>query len=478
MHIMINSLTEFGYAKWILHPLSLAGLYPYSYSSSVLFFLSGIQQVAGLEMNTVIFIYTIFLAVFSVFATYLMAGTLIDDDFFKHIVTIIFSTIPAMVTYTTYTIGTRPLLIVLVPFLMYLLLNKGNHIKQIILIFLLIPFLFITHHLFYFLLPMLVIYILSKICSKLAIYEYLVQNASKKYSYLIPILIPIVLFMVFYSIPVIFKKFLEEGSRYQFPIISYIRYVGPSIIYSIGGLVYLTLKQNKVFNEWILLLSTLSLASFIYVPTYMKWFIPLFLVPLAGIGIINILKAQNKKYTVILLTIILIVPIIYTGYFQYISKYEENEYYGRYIDGTTYNTGVWMKEFTSGNAISNNEVFSYRIFAISDTTHFLIPYTTIDAIYDFVDTNVSSFKRYPLSSDKFWFDGYEGPDFGENLWYSLHELERSPEELEIEYIVEYVKANGNVVWNHASFPSKIIERGHSESLIYDVGTIKIWNISY
>ena len=40
MHIMVNSLNEFGYAKWFLHPLSVIGLYPASYSSSMQFLLS------------------------------------------------------------------------------------------------------------------------------------------------------------------------------------------------------------------------------------------------------------------------------------------------------------------------------------------------------------------------------------------------------------------------------------------------------
>ena len=76
VHMLINSLTEYGYGRWILHPLSLAGLYPYSFSSSVPFLLSGIQQIASIDITNVIFLYCIILGFLSIFTGYLMAGAI------------------------------------------------------------------------------------------------------------------------------------------------------------------------------------------------------------------------------------------------------------------------------------------------------------------------------------------------------------------------------------------------------------------
>lgn len=477
MHIMINSLTEYGYAKWILNPLSFAGLYPYSYSSSTLFFLSAIQQATNLEMNSIILIYTISLAIFSIFSMYLMMGAFTDNDLFKHIAAFLFSTSPGIITYTTQTIGTRPLVIVFAPLMIHILLNSWRSDKKIMLTFTLILFMFMTHHILYFLLPIVgVILIFESLC-KLRMQKF-IRNVTGRYTNIMPTLIPVVLFMLSFSIPFVFKKFLEYGSRYNLSIIEYIRYVGPLIVYSISGIFYLTLKQRKSFNEWILLLSTLFITAFIYIPTYMKWLIPVLFVPLAVIGIKNTLKGLDKKRIINVLIVILMINVLFTGFYQFIHVYEEDKHNGRFIEESTYNTGIWMKEFTTGNAISNDRLLSFRIFAVSDSTHFLVPFTTIDAIYGFVETDISFFKRHPISSEEFWYDGYYSDiDPGEDVWYRVQQLLISPNEFSIGYVVENMKGNGNIIWNHgSSSSSKVIELAHKEDLVYDVGNIKVWKL--
>lgn len=477
MHMMINSLTEYGYAKWVLHPLSFAGLYPYSYPSSVLFLFSGIQQTTGLQVDSVTSIYDIFLATFSIFSMYLMASSFIDDDFFKHLVAFIFSTSPAIVSYTTYTIVTRILVLVLMPLLICILLNRMHIGKKTVLVLVLILFLFVTHHLCYFILPTVTIYIILRILQKLKVHSFIIRKAPETHNHIVSILIPVAVLLISFSIPFVFKRFLEGGSRYDISIPAYIRYVGPLIIYSISGIFYLIFKQKKSFNEWLLLLSIVVLTAFMYIPTYLKWFVPVVLIPAAGIGIINSLKNQTKKqYITSLLIIILFTQTIFTGYYQFLHAYQDHEYDARHIEESTFKTGSWIKKFVEGNSISNDKLFSYRISAVSDTTHFLVPFTPSAATYGFIDINLSLYERYPFSSEEFWFDGYEGPDTAEYLWGDIHSLLKSPEDFEIKYVVENVKAKGNIVWNHAIFSSKVIELAHEESLLYDSGNIKIWQL--
>ena len=96
MHVMTNSLSEFGYARWFLDPLSIVGMYPASYTSAMHFLLSGISQTTNMEMNSVIFIYTIFLGIISFFIAYTMAGIFIDNDVFKFLTGFCFSTLPGV----------------------------------------------------------------------------------------------------------------------------------------------------------------------------------------------------------------------------------------------------------------------------------------------------------------------------------------------------------------------------------------------
>ena len=46
IHILANSISAFGEARWWVHPLSVVGFFPLSYASSVPFILSGIGTTA------------------------------------------------------------------------------------------------------------------------------------------------------------------------------------------------------------------------------------------------------------------------------------------------------------------------------------------------------------------------------------------------------------------------------------------------
>ena len=476
MHIMTNSLTEFGYAKWFLHPLSIFGLYPASYASSMQFLLSGISQCTGMEMRWMIFLYCVFIGLLSMFTAYLMAGAIIDDDLFKFLVAFGFSASPAVLGYTTWTIPTRGLFVVLAPLLVYLLLKCRTSIKYVPLTFVLAIFLFATHHLFYFLIPAFFAFFILSICFKLRKYKYIgdIKIPEKLTSFM-----PIIGFIFMYSIPFFTNRFIEY-SKYASIDINYVRYIGILIIFAIGGLVYIIFKQNKSFNEWFLLLTLILVTTFIYQQTYMKWFLPIFAFILAGIGLINVLRASEKrKYVLPIVTIFLLMTISFSAYYQFLHTYETDPFNERYIEESTYKTGRWMKEnIIKGCAISHDESFCNRIFAASETVWHLIPASTCDQIYGFVSINLSEFKRYPITEEAFWSSGYEGPAIGEASWYSVNMLQRSPSDFNITYVVENKRTTGNIItWHHGNYPSKLLYLAYNEkNCIYDTGNINIWRL--
>ncbi|OFV67454.1 MAG: conserved hypothetical protein, membrane [Candidatus Syntrophoarchaeum caldarius] len=482
MHIMTNSINEFGYARWFLHPLSIFGLYPASYSSTMQFLLSGISQCSGMEMRWVIFLYCIFIGLLSMFTAYLMAGKIVDDDLFKFLVAFGFSTTPAVLGYTTWTIPTRGPLIVLAPLLVYLLLKCRTSLKYVPLTLLLAIFLLATHHLFYFLIPAFFAYFIIVLYSKLE--NHINTKFSEKISSLTsaPYVTPFITigaFLFMFSIPFFTGRFIEH-SRYASIDVSYVRYLGLLIIPAAGGLAYLIFKQDKRFGEWFLLLTLILLTTFVYEQTYMKWFLPIFAVLLAGTGLLNILRISEKqKHTLPLFSIFLLLCIIFSGYYQFIHFLPEdgvkpiNE---RYVEESTYMTGRWMKEnIVNGSAISNDEIFGARIFATSETMHLLTSSTYADQIYGYISINISEFKRYPLTSEDFWFSGYKGPDPGEALWGEINLLHKSPLKFDITYFVENKRAYGNIIWNHGRPPSKLLHLAYDEkNCIYDNGDVNIW----
>ena len=492
MHLMANSLNEFGYAKWFLNPLSIFGLYPASYTSTMQFFLSGISQCTGMEMRWVIFLYCVFIGLLSMFTAYLMAGEIIDNELFKFLVAFGFSISPAVLGYTTWTIPTRGLLVVLAPLLVYLLLKCRTSIKYVPLIFLLAIFLSATHHLSYFLIPAFFSFFILTICFKLK------KNFSfKKKSFYtmkkhINIKIPekitafpinsfipfisIAGFIFMFSIPFFTRRFIEV-SRYASIDINYVRYMGFLIIFAIGGLTYLVFKRDKGFGEWFLLLTLIFLTTFIYQQTYMKWFLPIFLVPLAGIGLLNVLRASEKRrYVLPIVTIFLLLIVSFSAYYQFIHFLPEsgvtpiNE---RYIEESTYKTGRWMEGNINGSAISNDAGFGTRIFAASETTHLLLPNVIIDQIYGFINVNISKFKRYPITEEEFWFTGYKGPAIGEDTWESVHRMWSSPHKFNVSYVVENKKCGGRLCWHHGNHP-QFLHYTYGKDCIYDCGNVNIW----
>ena len=175
---------------------------------------------------------------------YLMAGAIIDDDIFKFLVAFGFSTTPAILGYTTWTVPTRALFIILAPLLVYLLLKCKTSIRFIPLFFLLAVFLFATHHLFYFLLPSFFVFFLLIVWFKIKEHTDFIKIPER--------FVPLVLFTGFilmFSIPFFTGKFIEH-SRYSPVYLSYARYIGMLSIPVVGGLVYMMFKPDKSFREW------------------------------------------------------------------------------------------------------------------------------------------------------------------------------------------------------------------------------------
>ena len=119
-----------------------------------------------------------------------------------------------------------------------------------------------------------------------------------------------------YSIPFFTGHFIEVGSRYAPVWEGYIRYIGVLMIPAIGGLLYLIFKQIKTLEEWFILLSAISLITFIYTPTYLKWFLPIFVIPLSCVGLVNIMKLKGRRS--LLVVAFLLLSLSFSSYYQFI----------------------------------------------------------------------------------------------------------------------------------------------------------------
>ena len=481
VHIMANSLTEYGFARWWVHPLSIVGTYPYSEPSAVPFLLSGISQCTNVNIESVIFLYGMTLGFFGIFAAYLMAGAIWNNDIFKFLVAFIFSTCQGIVTYTTWTAPTRTLFVILLPLFIYLLLRiRTFKARFVILTFFILVLLFVTHPLVYFTIPIIISYFIIVIVYKLRKYLRISRNIAN-------FVLIISCFTMFLS-QFFTRTFMEaiprgyEGSRYEFLLTSflsaYVRYIGVLIIFVVGGYIYLSLKRDKGFEEWFLLIASVCFAPLLYIVTYMKWVIPFFAALLIGIGLTNVVKAseQKKKYTAFVV-IVLLFSVIFTGYYQYLHFLnQEQNPNKRYIEERTYIGALWIRDNIDKVMIGNDELTLLRVFAVSEVPA-LTGFGCSDLIYGFANiAELNLSKSSPFSIGFYKYGPYvKAPNTVSTGWYvSRLNYEtvnsRWGKAIVSRFNFSYYVENMNV---DTKFARSVQQ---AKNNLYDNGKIRVWSL--
>lgn len=482
IHILANSVSTFGRAEWWLRPESIFGLYPNSYSSSVPFLSSGISQSIEVDMERVIWLFCVIIGLFSIFAAYILAGKIIDDDLFKFLVAFSFSISPGILYYSTWTLTSRGTFIILLPMFVCLLLKSRTAIvRYSLLTFILSILLFATHHLAYFLILIFVSYFIIVIFYNLKRYINFVKIPEKFVTFAL-----VTAFIVMFTIPFHTGRFIG-GSRYAEVIeifFGYLpRYIGVLLIIAVGGFTYLLFKPNKRFGDWFLLLTLLLLTPFLYIQTYMKWFILTFVVLLVGIGLINVIKLheQNKKNIRIIIVILLLLHVSFSGFYQFLHTYKE-PLFGRYMQETTYTAGIWVKDNINGSTVSNEEVTGIRIFAVSGIPLFT-GHDVVDQVYGFTNVSHSKFRKRPITSEEYWFDGpYEkiAGSTAEDNWHFLmkNSYNKLVPKLNLTHVIENKKTYGARVSRHKNIKSEFLQYIYGKKdNIFDNGVIAVWNLN-
>jgi len=409
-HIIANSISEFGHLKTLINPLSIFGLYPYSYGSAVHFFLSGISQTATVEMEMATLLFCVICGIFSIFASYLLAGILWENDLFRFIVPFSYSTSPAILQITTWDPSTRGLFVVLLPFFIFLLLKvHENKFKYILLTSIIIILLATTHKLFFTTFPFIISLVFVSMINKIniiysknkllnIIYS---KNKLLNISYLIMLLV--FFFMPFYT------GFLIKWGRYdqlKEIISNNVRYIGIPLIISISGFVYILLKDKKNIKECFFLISLLLLSPFFWELVYGHFITPVFVVILFGISLNNIYQANSrKKYASYLIILILLSSIGFSDFFQHYRLKKSNTNW--YLGEETYISGLWIRDNINRNnlIVSNDHLELRKIFSVSEVPSLLEEADDVLLIYGIFNvTKLDIISNSPLTK-YFYKDG-------------------------------------------------------------------------
>lgn len=421
VHLMANSVSEFGYAKWWLHPTSIMGSYPYSTTpSAVAFILSGMSQCINIDMESTILLYSLILGVFSIFAVYLMAGVIWNNDIFKFLAAFVFSASQGIITKTTWTGHSRTLFIIALPLFIYLLLSTRTFkVRFGVLTFIVFVLFSVTHHFTYFVIPIIIGYLVivmfytaGKYFKSIKIPENF-ANFAMLGCFLILFVASYFNRSLWWSDPA-FLRYEGASSVYvwlsEVMLEQYVRYIGILIILVVSGYIYLTFKRNKRFEEWVLLMCLACLAPLLYIATYAKWFVLPFACLLIGIALTNIVgtEAKKRKYRTTFVIILLLSSIIFTGYYQYLHFLNDPNPRTRYMEERTYIGGLWMKDNIDKNKnMISGSYIGHRIFSRSEVPT-LTGIAAADLAYGFVDPSELEVKQFysPYSVDFYFKDPY------------------------------------------------------------------------
>lgn len=470
LHALANSISQFGEARWWTNWLSIFGMYSYSYASAVPFSLSGISQVVGIDGEISVYVYSLALGLLSCGTAYIMAGTIYNEFLFKYLMSLFYSISAGILLFTSWNASARGVFLVMFPLFIFVLLKKlPSSWKKLVIIILLLIFLRSAHNFFYFTIPLIFVYILIKLITKMNIHP---KNMNKKHQDYLYLIVTCVIFVM----PFMTKLFIT-GSKYQGFIsilVTTTRYIGPIIVFIIPGFLYLALKNNKTNLEYFILFSSLFFIPIFYSVTYGKFIILPLAIFYISIAVKNMIN--NEKKSSIYLILIILSLSIFSSFYSNFRTGESEDYF--YMSEKTNAAGIWAKE----NMQENTRIYTtgaeiWRMLAISDG-HINFPtLPPLEFTYGFVDNISNSTIQTSPYSTEYYFEGpyVQKPStskWGEYQWSSYYEVDNwRVKNLIIRYNIRYI------IDDTYSERRPLTESLQEEkSRIFSNGRIQIWEV--
>lgn len=447
IHSLANTISEFGTAKWILHPLSFFGLYPVSYPSAFPFLLSSFSLTTGIDMEYIVLISSIFFGIIGFLFMFLFAFEIKRDTIFSLISGFAFSIAPTILFYTSWTTYARTLFVILLPLFFLLLLkiykSKENRMKYILLFSLVFFTIATTHRLFVLLFLILLASFIAILITKYEIIEklkvkllYRFKNLKriKTNSINVQFFILLSIFFILFYFPLMFPSLFEEKNidldKYQSgtlfkgdsPIIILLN-MGVNffsgfgfllLIFGIIGFLYLLWKQ-KSFEEWFIVISAIFIAPFLGVKEYIFVILTVFTSIIIGFGLIFVfekIRMMNIRRTEVLSWIVvfsLLSSIIFSAIiFAFWEKRTQNQIYvfgNAHMEEETYQTAIYLKNLDETAFISSNEAIDRRVSAISSYPQMPVSGSYLDAfIYGKIKEDDLKIEPYNISKITTEFD--------------------------------------------------------------------------
>jgi hypothetical protein len=382
MHFMAQSILDEGHAKWVIHPMSVIGVYNYSYPSGAVYLLSITSSLIGINIEWTIFILSIIFGIIGFFGAYLLASEIKNTFFFKFITALLFATLPLSIKFTSWTYSTRGLFIMLVPFFIWSLIKSYKEKKFISLTILLFILMATIHRMAIILLLITFAFGISLILNKYFNKEYL----KKKFGLIIiPFIIFIPLIFLYSGRPSWIYRSIPTYLKFNNNLISNIGALSYELFARLGFIFILSLLgifciyfiiKSTDYKLYFLTITTAIISVFIYKSMYFYQTIAIVFVILSVITIDTLRKkVPHSKYVVGVIILILITFSIFTINV----RVENNNFMHNSLDGIGgyINTNIPINEKIQG--VDQNKIKTIIQNRIGSTS------LTLQYIYDNLD---------------------------------------------------------------------------------------------
>jgi len=136
LHAMADSVEDENEAKWVAHPLSVFGLYPYSYPSLPVFLVAAIAMFTGLSTELSIFVLAQTIGLLGIAAGFVLGSEFRTDFKYRYMMAALISLSPVVAYETIWPIPQRSIFLLEFCMLIWLLLRfrHTQHDKRYLLL--------------------------------------------------------------------------------------------------------------------------------------------------------------------------------------------------------------------------------------------------------------------------------------------------------------------------------------------------------
>lgn len=389
VHSLSNSISQEGYAKWVLHPLSFFGLFPSSYPSGVPFILSALSQVIGLDTEFSILLLSSLTGLLALFTSLILAFEVCRDRMFAFIVAFAFSTAPIFLADTIWTASTRYIMLALSPIFLWSLIKgyrcEKNAFKYTALAVVLFMVIALIHRMAYLLFILLIIYLLALILSAFRD-KGIIKKISKQARLALLLALFIITFALLFlpinafgiegaPIGVYEKGSILEGREFYVLALNVFISTGSGAgviasIFAVLGFFLILQRGLKEPIDVFLIFALLLIIILLPLRTYVRPFAPLFISIVAGLGFLQVFRLiKDRRRAISLLIASLLISLAFSSFMV---EHWRSQNIGRgddehWMSQESYDTALYLRD-CSGNRffVSNNWILAQRVQAVSE----------------------------------------------------------------------------------------------------------------